>query len=84
MYCMAQIKKSTPQSGLRTTLGLTPIEEVIKRRGLDSFLRNLSNVKVQWDGSGHSKKTGFLKKWKMVAKDENVEVKVEKKKLDWN
>ena len=32
MYCMAPIKKSTPQAGLRTILGVTPTEEVIRKR----------------------------------------------------
>ena len=61
MYCMSPIKKSTLQAGLRTILGLTPTEEVIKRRGLESFLWNCSNIKSQWDGTGHSKKLASLK-----------------------
>ena len=71
MPCTAwrQIKKSTPQAGLRTILGLTLTEEVIRKRGLESFLRNRPNIKSQWDGTGHSNKTGFLKKWKKVVKE---------------
>ena len=84
MYCMAPNRKSTPQAGLRTILGLTPTEEVIRKRGLESFLRNRPNIKSQWDGTGHSNKTGFLKKWKKVVKEENVNVDVEMKKLEWN
>ena len=84
MYCMAPIKKSTPQAGLRTILGVTPTEEVIRKRGLESYIRNRPNIKSQWDGTGHSKKSGFLKKWKRIAMEENVDVEVERKKLEWN
>ena len=61
MYCMAPIKKSTPQAGLRTILGLTPMEEVSRKSRLESFLRNRPNIKSQWDRTGHSNKTGFNK-----------------------
>ena len=51
MYCMAPIKKSTRQ--------------VIKKRGVESFLWNCSNIKSQWDETGLSKKLASLKngKW---------------------
>ena len=51
MYCMEPIKRSAPQVGLITFLRLTPIEELTKRYGLESFLRNRSNVEKQWDCS---------------------------------
>ena len=63
--------------GLRTILGLKPTEEVIRKHGLESFLRNRPNIKSQWDGTGHSNKTGFLKKWKKVAMDEKDETRME-------